>query len=321
MTIRTLVTGGLGFIGSELVRLLLTQEQDRDITIVDNLSGTQTDWHDLKDQTTIQIRDLRTLDPETSRFDEVWHLASPVGSLGILGASGHIAGDIIDLAGHAHEIAEASDASLLYVSSSEVYGRDGQHDETADLIVPHRRGARMEYAIGKLGAEHVLANRSTDSGVKLHIIRPFNCAGPGQSADMGFVMPTFVQAALAGKPLPVHGDGTARRAFCHVQDLVAGLVAVQRSGEPGEVYNLGQAEGALTIADLAQRVVDRLGSTSTIESVDPRIRFGRHWLDAFDKIPNIAKVRSQTGWSPSRTLDNIIDDVAAHLAQDHGRSE
>jgi nucleoside-diphosphate-sugar epimerase len=309
---RVLVTGGLGFIGSHLVRRLLRSRPDADITVVDNLSGTRLDWSDIATQVEVVIDDLRDFEPGVP-FDEVWHLASPVGSVGILGATGRIAEDIITLAGRAHDLAAVSCADLLFVSSSEVYGRDGRHDEASDLVVPHRRGARMEYAIGKLGAEHVLFNRASDSGVRLLIVRPFNCAGPGQSPGLGFVVPIFVRAALAGTPLPVHGDGSARRAFCHVSDLVDGLVAVTRHGTAGGVYNVGQDGDVVSILELARRVIERCNSSSSIELVDPRTQHGRHWLDAFEKVPDITRVRQDTGWVPQHGLQKIIDDVAMSL--------
>ena len=217
-----LVTGGLGFIGSSLTRRLLATREDAVVTIVDNLSGTKTEWADIEShpRSEVIVGDMLHVDPGATQFSEVWHLASPVGSIGILGAPGNIALDILELAKHAHALAEPSAAKLLYISSSEVYGADGRHDEESDLIVAHRRGARMEYAIGKLGAEHVLYNLAVDSDVSLRIVRPFNCAGPGQSQDLGFVIPTFVAAALEGRPLPVHGDGSAKRAFCHVGCLL-----------------------------------------------------------------------------------------------------
>jgi len=309
-----LVTGGLGFIGSRLVRMLLETQPESHITVIDNLSGTNSTWDEIEiERRSVTIADLRTIDPAAASYDEVYHLASPVGSIGILNATGKIALDILEIASHAQHIAAASGAKLLYVSSSEVYGADGSHDEDTDLVVAHRRGARMEYAIGKLGAEHVLYNLGLSTDVELRIVRPFNCAGPGQSREMGFVVPTFVSAAMAGTPLPVHGDGSARRAFCHVDDMAAGLIAVQDRGKAGEIYNVGQPDGAITILELAERIIARLGSSSTVEFLDPLITFGPHWLDAFDKIPVVDRANQEAEWHPHRSLDQIIDDVAASL--------
>ncbi len=312
---KILVSGGLGFIGSHLTRALLRDDIRNTVTVVDNLSGTKSDWGDLDAHPRVQVivDDLRSFSPGGEQFDEVYHLASPVGSLGILASTGRIALDILELAMCAHEIAASCDAPLLYVSSSEVYGADGRHDETTDLVVAHRRGARMEYAVGKLSAEHALYNLSQVSGTAVRIARPFNCAGPGQSQELGFVIPTFVAAAVEGRSLPVHGDGTARRAFCHVEDMVAGFIAIQRHGNVGEVYNVGQPDGALSIGELAQRVLARLGSSSSVHHVDPRVEFGPHWLDAFDKVPVITNITQDTGWRPARSLDEIIDDVAADV--------
>jgi len=311
--VKALILGGLGFIGSNLCRHLLDVDPDVQLTVVDDQSGTIVDWTDLKDRCEVIVGDMRTFTAESRSFDEVWHLASPVGSLGILSRTGEISRDILDLAGHAHEIAAANEATLLYVSSSEVYGRDGQHSETVDLIVPNKHGARMEYSLGKLTAEHMLYNLARDSGVPLRIARPFNCAGPGQSERMGFVIPTFVRAALEGRGLPVHGDGKQRRAFCHVADLVEGLAAVHRTGEAGHLYNVGQPDGVLTISELARFVVARLGSTSPIAHIDPAALHGPHWTEAFDKVPDIDKIRTATGWSPKRDLGVIIDDVASAM--------
>ncbi len=310
---RVLVTGGLGFIGSNLCRRLLSEQSDIELTIIDDLSGTVTDYSDLAPHAEIVIADQRTLNPFTARFDAVYHLASPVGSLGILGRTGQIASDIIDLASHAQSVAANAGASLLYVSSSEVYGRAGKHSEDIDMVVPPRRGARMEYALGKLTAEHVLYNKCAAQEVDLRMIRPFNCSGPGQSPGLGFVVPTFVSAALAGTPLPVHSNGKQRRAFCHVQDLASGILAVQAQGRAGALYNLGQPSGVVTIRGLAEFIVDRLGSKSKIVHIDPTEKFGPTWIEAFDKIPDISRAQAETGWAPLHDLESIVDDVADHL--------
>ena len=242
-----LVTGGLGFIGSHLCAHLLALAPGDALTVVDDLSGTRLDVSDVAGRARVTLADLRGFDPGAARYDEIYHLASPVGSLGILARHGRIALDILELADVAARLAargspDGSPTRLLYLSSSEVYGRDGRHGESVELVVPARRGSRMEYALGKLGAEHALANASDDGGFELRTVRPFNVVGPWQSDALGFVVPTFMDAALAGRPLTVFGDGSQRRSFCDVSDLVRGLVAVQRTGREGEVYNVGHPD-------------------------------------------------------------------------------
>lgn len=306
-----LVTGGLGFIGSHLCRALLRAAPEDSLNVVDDLSGTRLDVSRLAVRARVELGDLRRFDPGKRRFDEIYHLASPVGSLGILSRHGRIALDILELADTVARLAARGAPSgaptrLLYLSSSEVYGRDGRHGESVELVVPARRGSRMEYAVGKLGAEHALANLADDGGFALRTVRPFNVIGAWQSERLGFVVPTFLDAALAGRPLGVFGDGRQRRAFCDVSDLVAGLVAVQRRGRAGELYNVGHPGNLVTIGELARRVLALTGSASRVEHVDPVAVYGPRYLEAFDKIPDIAKVTADTGWRPRLGLDEVL---------------
>ena len=315
-----LVTGGLGFIGSHLCRHLAELGPEDAITVVDDLSGTRLDVSGVASRARVRLADLRGLDPGSERHDEIYHLASPVGSLGILARHGRIALDILALADAVAGLAArgapgGGPTRLLYLSSSEVYGRDGRHGESVELVVPDRRGSRMEYALGKLGAEHALANASDDGGFELRTVRPFNVVGPWQSDALGFVVPTFLDAALAGEPLRVFGDGRQRRSFCDVSDLVRGLVAVQRTGRAGEVYNVGHPDNVTTIGALAERVLRATGSASRIEHVDPVAVHGPRYLEAFDKIPSIDKVAADTGWRPALGLDRILGRLAAFHAR------
>ncbi|MCP3974981.1 MAG: NAD-dependent epimerase/dehydratase family protein [bacterium] len=311
MTARVLVTGGLGFIGYHLCHSLLESPDVSRLTIVDNLSSTRLDYSDLEDHAEIIIDDMRNVGTGRS-FDEIYHLASPVGSVGILKYSGMIAGDIIGLAERAAELAEAGGSRLLYVSSSEVYGRDGSHDEGAPQIVPCRRGARMEYALGKLTAEHVLLNRATARDLDVRIARPFNAMGEWQSARIGFVVPRFFEAALTGRPLTVFGDGTQRRSFCHVSDIVDGITAVHERGQTGHVYNVGNRDNVTTIQDLAETIRTITDSESAISLVDPTELYGPSYIEAFDKIPDVGKVADHTGWSPRLGLQQSLDKVHGH---------
>lgn len=305
---RVLVTGGLGFIGVHLCRRLVESGGVSHLTIVDNLSSTILDYSDLHDHAEIVIDDMRNIEAARS-FDEIYHLASPVGSIGILQHSGQIAGDIIGLAEKAAELAEAGGARLMYVSSSEVYGRDGSHDEGVPQVVPCRRGARMEYALGKLTAEHILLNRASARGIDLRIVRPFNAMGEWQSAGIGFVVPRFFEAGMRGAPLTVYGDGLQRRSFCHVSDIADGIIAVQERGLPDNVYNVGNRDNLVTIRGLAETIRVMCGRDSKLIFVDPRELFGPDYIEAFDKIPDIAKVTGHTGWTPRVELGDALQQV------------
>lgn len=316
MAKKVLVTGGLGFIGYHLCSRLLKISDDIEITIVDNLSSTRLDYSALMGRTNILLDDMRNYKSNGVVFDEIYHLASPVGSLGILERNGYIASDIIDLATTAARLAAESGARLLYVSSSEVYGRNGQHKETAEQIVPPKRGTRMEYAIGKLASEHVLLNLAVDNDFELRVVRPFNAMGEWQSAELGFVIPRFFEAALNGHDLEVFGDGVQKRSFCHISDLVNGIIKVQTLGEENAIYNVGHPDNVTTIHDLAKKIHLLCRSDSEIKKVDPRQIYGGQFIEAFDKIPDIARVYEHTGWQPDYDLDSALKIIHKFYLQD-----
>ncbi|MDB4224245.1 NAD-dependent epimerase/dehydratase family protein [Granulosicoccus sp.] len=309
-----LITGGLGFIGFHLCTQLRQHNPSARLTIVDNLSSTQIDPSlftplispSEMTQGEIHITDLNEFDSTGQNFDEIYHLASPVGSLGILESNGYVAHSISSLAMKAADIASQSGAKLLYLSSSEVYGRDGQHTEDTELRVPSLRGTRMEYALGKLTAEHILINRSAQDGFTLRIVRPFNVIGAWQSAQIGFVIPTFFAAALNGTALPVFGDGSQKRSFCLVNDLVNGMMAVQQSGRDQAIYNLGNPDNIISIKELAHSIVQLCESDSKLTLTDPNTLYGESYLEAFQKMPDINKAIQHTGWKPKADLATAL---------------
>jgi len=312
MAKQILVSGGLGFIGYHLCKRLLETEPDNSIVVVDNLSSTQLDFSDLIGRVKILTADFRSMPDDMGMFDEIYHLASPVGSLGILEKYGYIAQEILGLAEKAARIAAHSGASLLYVSSSEVYGRDGRHQESAEQIVPCKRGARMEYALAKLTAEHVLLNLAAEGAFKLRIVRPFNAMGEWQSSAIGFVVPKFFEAALNGQELQIFGTGQQVRSFCHVLDLVNGIIQVQVKGRLNNIYNIGHPESIITIEELALAILRLCNSGSKVQYVDPVSLYGNRYIEAFDKVPDIAKAITDTGWRPSISLSNGLERILKH---------
>lgn len=311
-TKKILISGGLGFIGHHLCKQLLATTSNCEITLVDDLSSSTIDYSELAGLVTLIIGDFRSLPQKHGPFDEIYHLASPVGSLGILAKHGRIAFEILELANAAAGLARQSGARLLYVSSSEVYGREGLHEESVEQIVTCRRGSRMEYALGKLTAEHVLLNLASKDQFEVRIVRPFNAMGAGQRAQLGFVIPRFFESALSGLDLQVHYHGTQVRSFCHVDDLAAGIIAVQQKGKSGEIYNVGHPDNRISIAALAEKIRCMCRSGSAIKNIDPRVLYGNNFIEAFDKIPEIGKVTEHTGWRPFIGLDMGLQRIFSH---------
>jgi nucleoside-diphosphate-sugar epimerase len=301
---KILVTGGLGFMGYHLVELLIESNPADEIHIVDDLSSTKTDFKRFKDKAKINIQDLRDYSPKLE-FDRIYHLASPVGSLGILFRNKSIALDILELADKAVRTPLSKNGRMLYVSSSEIYGQNGARTETDDQVVRFQQGPRMEYALGKLSAEHMLLNHCNKSGTDLRIIRPFNAIGMYQSADLGFVIPRFFSAALRGEPITVYGDGTQRRAFCHATDIVSGIHTVMENGSSGEIYNVGNDGNIISISQLALKIKEICKSKSEIINVNPQDLHGKEYLEAFEKIPNLSKI-SSLGWKAKIDLEKAL---------------
>jgi UDP-glucose 4-epimerase len=282
---RAIVTGSEGFIGSHLVDRLSADGWD--VFGIDRKSGPS-------------IQDIDQLPPYA---DAIFHLASPVGPVGVLHHAGYIVSEVIECADIVGRWAAGYGCPLVDVSTSEVYGSGGSDVETDVCTFRPETSARKEYAVAKLAAETMLRNRPLD----LRIIRPFNVAGPRQSSEGGFVIPRFIEQARASVPLTVYQPGTQRRAFTHVSDIVDGLVACL--DWPADVYNLGNGANSIAIVSLAIRVLVVLGVVGSLETVDPRTLHGPDFREAPDKLPDGAKAMA-LGWSPRYGLDDIIADAA-----------
>jgi UDP-glucose 4-epimerase len=143
------------------------------------------------------------------------------------------------------------------------------------------------------------------------IVRLFNTVGPRQSGQYGMVIPTFVQRALAGAPLEIHGTGEQTRCFCHVADTIRALFGLMKGGRSGEIYNVG-SDQRISIDDLARSVLELTGSASPIEHVAYEDVYGIGIEDMLHRIPSTAKVKAEIDWEPQRSLDDILGDVLAY---------
>lgn len=316
------MVGGCGFIGSHLVELLARDPEQR-ITVVDDLSSAPLPPErllaELGNPPNVDLVEAEAAayarNGSRERFDQVFQLASPVGPAGVLEHAGSIAWRVIDVAAVYGELCHSSGARLVFVSSSEVYdgGQDGLCSEQMPRVVGPEPSARREYAAAKIAAEVLLGNLAKTRGLDVVLVRPFNVAGPRQSARGGFVLPRFVSQALAGEPLTVFGDGRQTRAFTHVAEIASGILAAARHAESGEVFNLGNGDNCISILELAEAVKSYTRSSSPVTFVDPREIYGDLYEDANDKLPDDALARRRLGWSPHIDCRAIVAETADYF--------
>ena len=314
---RVLVTGGLGFIGS-CISECLAAHGDR-VTVVDSgVSSVVQPGELFAPPGSITYVNRRVEDflaaESLAGFDLVVHCASFVGPASILRYAGQIAPAIVRSTSALIEKCIAADVPLVNFSSAEVYGRSGVLRENGDMHVSARYNARSEYALGKLAGEAMCIN-SRDRGLRSIVVRPFNAAGPRQSRFGGFVMPTFVQQALHGKPLTVFAGGHQRRAFLAVSDLCHFITTVvdDEVFEQPMVYNLGNPANEIGVWELAERIKSMLDSDSEIIHVDSKAIYGPQYEEcpSIEKLPDITNA-SRLGWRPRIGLDQLIEETIDH---------
>jgi UDP-glucose 4-epimerase len=321
--VRALVTGGAGFIGSHLSKLLL--DSGAEVYALDDLStGSENNVSHLRERPEFHLVVDSVLSPSVvselvHRCDAVYHLAAVVGVRLIVERPGHTLLTNVQGTENVLEYATRFGKRVLVASSSEVYG---DHPEAASLEEDARRiygptiARRWAYADTKAIDEFLALARHDEDGLSCVIARLFNTVGPRQSGQYGNVIPRFVEAALAGQPLEVHGDGTQTRCFCHVSDVVRGLQALMDAPKTsGRIYNVGSTE-RVRIVDLAHRVLERTGSSSDVVFVPYDDVFDRGIdEEMFHRAPSIERITTAVGWQPTVDLDGILDDVIEYVGE------
>lgn len=315
---RFLITGGAGFVGSHLSDLLLAH--DHSVWVLDDLSTGRVDnISHLTDHPdfacTVASADDHTVVAElVDEADAVVHLAAAVGVTLVIESPVRA----IETNVHCTEVvlAQASrkGTPVLVASSSEVYGKSTAipFREDGDMQMGATDKGRWAYACSKAIDEFLAMAYWRERGLPTTIVRLFNTVGPRQTGRYGMVVPRLVEQALAGEPLTVYGDGQQRRCFCHVADVVEALFGlVSEEDSYGNVYNVG-ATGETSILDLAQQVLDVTGSNSTISLIPYSKAYDEGFEDMYRRVPDIAKVQRLIDWHPTRTVEDVVEDVARH---------
>ena len=295
-----LVTGGAGFIGSHLCARLLAQEA-RVICIDSLITGQMSNIkRNLTNKRFSFIEgDVRRADTYISLknigIDEIYDLASPasveyISRHPVEAATTNSLGTY-----HLLGLARSKAARFLFSSSSEVYGDPREHPQKESYwghVNPV--GVRSGYDEGKRFGEAIVTAYGREYGMDVRIARIFNTYGPNSSPKDGRVVPRFITSALSGKPLPVHGDGTQTRSFCHVDDLVDGLVRLMESNVKTPV-NLGNPE-EIRIIDIANMIIRLSKSTSPVA-------FEKRPVDDPERrMPDITKASELLHWQPKVSL-------------------
>ena len=316
-----LVTGGAGFIGSHLCELLL--DSGFEVFALDDLStGSERNVLHLAEREGFHLVVDSVLSPSVvselvHRCDVVYHLAAVVGVRLIVEQPGHTLLTNVQGTENVLEYCSRFRKRVLVASSSEVYGdhpEESSLEEDARRIYGPTTARRWAYADTKAIDEFLALARHDEQELPCVIARLFNTVGPRQSGQYGNVLPRFVEAALARRPLEVHGDGGQTRCFCHVSDSVRGLHAlVEEPSTSGQIFNVGSTE-RVRIVDLAERVLRATGSASEIVFVPYDEVFERGIEEEmFHRAPAIDRIAAAVGWRPTIDLDGILADVIAHI--------
>lgn len=320
---RSVVTGGAGFIGSHLVEHLL--EAGDEVVVLDDLSTGRIENLDAvsgAERLIVRIGDVLDEDDvhrAVEGADRVFHLAAAVGVRLIV--EDPLRSMRVNIRGTEHilDACVRHDARLLLVSTSEVYGKNtaDRLSEDADRVLGSSLLSRWSYAAAK-GIDEAFAHAYwRQLGLPVSIVRLFNTVGPRQVGRYGMVVPTLVRQALTDAPLTVFGDGRQTRCFSSVHDIVPAIVRIQeQSSSLGRAFNLGGAH-EISILDLAHRIVELTGSRSEIVLVPYRQAYPDGFEDMRRRVPDNTAAAALVGFAPTTGIDEIIlglaDDAATPL--------
>jgi UDP-glucose 4-epimerase len=316
---RVLITGGAGFVGSHLADALLAAGHE--VTAFDNLSTGSIDniehlkAHPRFRYTIESVQNEPVVAEQIDRCDVVFHLAAAVGVKKIVEEPVHTIENNV----HGTEVvlrhANKKKRLVVVASTSEVYGKsvDVPFHEDADLVMGPTSKHRWAYACSKAIDEFLALAYWKEKKLPVIVIRLFNTVGPRQTGQYGMVIPTFVRQALAGQPITVFGDGTQRRSFTYVGDVVAGLIGLMNEPKAvGQVFNIGNGE-EISMRALADKIKAMTGSTSEIVTIPYDQAYEAGFEDMPRRVPDITKIRRLVGYEPKVQLDETLTRVIDYI--------
>ena len=319
---KILITGGAGFVGSHLADKLIGEKHE--ITVIDDLStGRYQNVAHLEGNKNFRLIIDTVLNEDLMEdlireTDRVFHMASAVGVRLIMEHPVKTIETIFRGTDIVLKYCSRYRKRVLVPSTSEVYGKgiSVPFKEEDDLLTGSTDKHRWAYACAKTLDEFLAIAHWKETRLPVVVVRLFNTVGPRQTGQYGMVVPNFVKAAIKGEPLVVHGDGNQARCFGHVLDVVEGLTKVIETPECfGQVVNLGNNE-EVTIKGLAEKAIEMTDSNSEIEYISYAEAYGEGFEDMQRRVPSLEKAKKLVGYQPTRTLEDIINDVAEQFREE-----
>lgn len=303
-----LVTGGAGFIGSNLVKRLLCDGKNHIIVLdnlftgnLDNIKGLDVEFirHDI-------------IDPIKLEVDEIYHLACPASPVhyqynAIKTIKTSVLGTINMLG-----LAKRVKARLVFSSTSEVYGDPKIHPQVEDYFGNvNPIGLRACYDEGKRVAETLCMDYYREHNVDIGIARIFNTYGPNINANDGRVISNFIVQALNNENITIYGDGSQTRSFCYVDDMVDGLMKLMESGSIGP-YNLGNPQEK-TILETANEILKNIRRMGLVSSSQIEFK-SLPQDDPTKRKPDITKAKQDLNWNPKVDFEEGLEKTILYLA-------
>ena len=324
---KVLITGGAGFIGSHLTEALL--ECGDQVQIIDDLStGSIQNILHLKSHPRFSY----TLDTVMNRplmlelvdeADVVFHLAAAVGVRLIVEQPVRTIETNIKATELVLELCARKQKPVLLTSTSEVYGKLDQptFSEDGDLVLGPTSRVRWCYAASKIIDEFVARAYYKEKGLPVVIVRLFNTIGPRQTGQYGMVVPRFICQALLGEPITVYNDGTQRRSFTSVGDVVQAMMAlIKHPRAYGEIFNIGHTK-EITIRELAALVKEMVGSQSEIQFVPYEQAYEAGFEDIPRRLPDVSKIHRLIDYRPTLDLPEMLARTIAYYRQKLAQTE
>jgi len=318
-SMRILVTGGAGFIGSHLCEYLLNRGDE--VYVIDDLStGSMRNIEHLESNPLFHCKIESILNQsETAKIldkcDQIYHLAASVGVKVVIeqplkSLKNNIEGTEIIL-----ELADKKKKKVLITSSSEVYGKSDNlpFSEEDDRVYGSVYSTRWGYAFSKATDEFLSLAYYRENGLPTIITRLFNTVGNRQTGSYGMVIPRLVQQALNNEPITIFGDGEQIRCFTDVSDVIKGMVTLMSSDDAiGQVFNIG-SHNEISILNLAKKIINMTNTNSKIIFISYEDVYGKGFEDMRKRVPDIKKIQSAISYDPKVELDQIIENVIYYI--------